>query len=325
MTRTTAIVVRAPGGPEVLEPSEIDVPPPAAGEVRVRHSAIGVDFLDVYFRNGLYAGGAFPLVPGAQGAGVVAALGPGVTAMRVGDRVAYVTQPIGSYCVERNLPADRLVALPRAIGEEVAAAIMLKGMTARYLVKSAFRLEPGHVAVVHAAAGGAGSLLVQWAKHLGAKVIGVVSTEAKADFARRLGCDDVAQGVAALPAAVARVSGGKGANVVYDSVGKDSFATSLDVLAPRGTVVTFGQASGVVPPVDLLVLSKKSLTITRPSLWHYIATRAELEASAKDLFELVEQGVLKVTISKRYPLVEAARAHRDLESRQTTGALVLVP
>lgn len=321
-----AIRLHATGGPEQLVLEEFDPGPPPRGEVQVRHTAIGLNYIDVYDRSGLYP---MPL-PGGLGreaAGVVTQVGPGVRGLRVGDRVAYVhTQP-GTYCELRNVPARVLVRLPRGVSDEQAAAIMLKGLTAQYLLRRTCRVERGDWILVHAAAGGVGLLLTQWARALGAKVIGVVGSDAKVELARRHGCrhvlvsgrDDVVERVRAL-------TRGAGVRVVYDSVGKDTFMDSLDCLRPRGMMVTYGNASGPPPAISPLELSKRgSLFLTRPSLFAYIAERRDLEAAAKELFAAVRTGKIRVRIGQRYPLARVADAHRDLEARRTTGSTVLLP
>jgi NADPH2:quinone reductase len=324
--RTRAIVVGRTGGPEVLAWGEVELAPPGAGEVRLRHTAIGLNYIDVYHRTGLYPVPRLPFVPGLEAAGVVEALGPGVSGLAVGQRVAYASAPIGAYTERRNMPADRLVRLPEALADEIGAAVMLKGLTAHYLTRRTFRVERGHTVLVHAAAGGVGTLLCQWAAHLGARVIGTVSSEAKAERARAFGCQHplVSKG-GDFVARVQEITGGKGCEVVYDSIGKDTFDGSLECLALRGMLVCYGQSSGVVPPFDLLRLSKSSGFVTRPSLFAYISTRAELESAASDLFGLLAAGTLKCPIEARHPLREAARAHTELEARRTVGATVLVP
>lgn len=325
-TSTRAIQVARVGGPEVLEPVELPLAPPAAGELRIRHTAIGLNFIDVYFRTGLYPVSKFPYVPGMEAAGVVEELGAGVQGWRVGDRVAYATRPLGAYCERRNLAAERVIKLPDSVDERVAAASMLKGMTARTLLRTVFRVEAGHTLLVHAAAGGVGSLLCQWGRHLGATVIGTVSTDAKAERARADGCahpivtsrEDFVQRVKEL-------THGAGVNVVYDSIGRDTVAGSLECLAPRGMLACFGQSSGPVPPIDIGVLAKGSKFLTRPGLLDYLMTRDELVACAGEMLELVARGVLKLHVDQLVPLAQVARAHRDLESRKTTGSTVLLP
>ena len=323
---TRGVLVRAHGGPEVLEWSEIDVPAPKRGEVRIRHTAVGVNFIDVYDRTGLYPM-PLPSVLGREAAGVVDALGAGVRSLAVGDRVAYTSTSPGSYAEARNMPADRVVKLPAAITDEQAAAMMLKGLTAQYLLRRTYRVKPRDPIVVHAAAGGVGLILVQWAKHLGAEVIAVVGSDAKAELVRRHGAHHVIVTPREdLVARVKEITGGKGVPVVYDSVGKDTFFASLDCLRRLGSMVTFGNASGPVAPFSALELSKRgSLFLTRPTLFHYIATRAELNRAANELFEVVASGVVEIVVGQRYPLADAARAHAALEGRHTTGSTVLVP
>lgn len=321
-----AIVIRETGGPEVLRVEEVAVAAPAAGEIQLRHTAIGLNFIDVYDRSGLYAL-ALPAVPGREAAGVVTALGPKVKGLRVGDRVAYALSAPGAYAEVRNVPAARVVKLPKGVKDEVAAAIMLKGLTAQFLLRRTWRVRKGEWILVHAAAGGVGLLLCQWARALGAKVIGVVGSEAKAKLAKSHGChhvllagrDDIVERVKAL-------TKGAGVHVVYDSVGKDTFFTSLDCLRPRGLMVSFGNASGPVPAIAPLELAKRgSLYLTRPTLFSYIATSRELAAAARELFAMVTKKKLRVRIGQRYALADAAQAHRDLEARRTTGSTVLVP
>lgn len=324
--RTHALMIARTGAPDVFESVELDLPPPAPGEARVRHEAIGLNFIDIYFRTGTYPLPALPAVLGLEAAGVVEELGAGVDSLAVGDRVAYASRPMGAYCARRNFPADRLVRLPPTIGADVAAASMLKGMSARYLVRGAFHLQRGHVALVHAAAGGVATFLVPWAKHLGARVVGVVGSDAKRALATQLGCDRVVVSPReSFVEAVKELSGGRGADVVYESVGKDTFDASLDSLAVRGTLVSFGQASGKVPPFELSRLSARSLSLTRPTLFDYVATRAELEASARDVFDVLERRIVTLDAPRRYALADAARAHADLEGRRTSGPSVLVP
>jgi NADPH2:quinone reductase len=314
------------GGPEVLRVEESDPGKPEAGEAQVRHTAIGLNYIDVYDRSGLYAG-ELPSGLGREAAGVITALGRKVRGFKVGDRVAYVHSKPGTYCDVRNVTADRLVKVPRGISDEEAAALMLKGLTAQYLLRRTYRVARGDAILVHAAAGGVGLLLCQWAKALGAKVIGVVGSNAKAELARRNGCRHVLiLGSEPLPAAVRELTQEEGVAVVYDSVGKDTFFESLDCIRPFGMMVTYGNASGPVPPLSPLELSRRgSLFLTRPTLYHHIATRPALEAAARDLFAAVKSRAVRVRIGQRYPLTDAAQAHRDLEARRTTGATVLIP
>jgi NADPH2:quinone reductase len=320
-----AIRVESFGGPDELRLAEVPVPSPGPGQITVRVEAAGVNFIDVYHRIGLYPN-ALPLVPGMEGAGVVAALGAGVSLFREGDRVAWANV-LGSYATQVVLAADRAVAVPEGMPAATAAAVMLQGMTAHYLCTSTFPLATGHTCLIHAAAGGVGLLLVQMAKGLGARVIGTVGTEAKATLARGAGADEVVlyQQEDFLEA-VRGLTGGRGVEVVYDSVGKATAEKSLDCLAPRGMAVFYGNASGPVPPIDPLVLSRKgSLFLTRPSLVHYIADRASLEARAAAVLGDVGSGRLKVRIDRTYPLSEAPEAHSALEGRETTGKVLLIP
>jgi NADPH2:quinone reductase len=323
---TKAIRIHAPGGPEVMRYEDVPTPEPAPGEVLIRHEAIGLNYIDVYFRTGLYKAPSLPATLGMEGAGVVLAVGDGVTVVKPGDRVAYASAPIGAYATERTMSADRLVHLPDNISAKTAAAMMLQGMTAEYLVRRTHKVKPGETIVVHAAAGGVGLILCQWAKHIGATVIGVVSSEAKAAIASAHGAAHVIVGHANLAAEVKRITGGAMVPVVYDSVGKDTFSASLDCLAPLGLMVSYGNASGPVPPLDISILGAKgSLYLTRPSLASYTSARADLQESAKALFDVVGSGAVKIEINQTFPLAEAAEAHRALEARKTTGSTVLLP
>lgn len=320
-----SVRIEQQGGPEVLQLVDAPVGTPGAGQLRLRHGAIGLNFLDIYQRSGVYKV-ALPSGMGSEAAGVVTAVGPGVSGFAEGDRVAYASGPLGAYSEERLLPAANAVKLPDGVGEEAAAALMLKGMTAWYLLHLSFPVRRGQTLLVHAAAGGVGSLLVPWAKHLGAVVIGTAGSAQKAALARAAGCDHVIlyreQDVAAE---VRKIVPG-GVDVVYDSVGKDTFAGSLDSLRRRGTLVTFGNASGKVPPFEPVLLAEKgSLFITRPRLIDYTATREELETAAAALFEAIRKGVVKPEIGQRYPLREVARAQIELEARKTTGSSLLLP
>jgi NADPH2:quinone reductase len=322
---TKAIRIHANGGPEVMHWEDVPTPEPGPGEALVRHAAVGLNYIDVYFRTGLYKS-QLPATIGMEGSGTIVAIGAGVTDLEVGDRVAYAGGPIGAYATERVIAADRLVKLPDNIDFNTGAAMMLQGLTAQYLLRRTFPVQAGQTILVHAAAGGVGLILCQWAKHLGASVIGVVSTEAKAELARAHGADHVVIGHATLPAEVKRITGGAMVPVVYDSVGKDTFNTSLDCLAPLGMMITFGNASGPVPPFDLGVLSAKgSLYVTRPTLATYTAKRADLVRAANELFDVVSSGAVAIRVNQTFPLSEAAAAHRALEARQTTGSTVLVP
>jgi NADPH2:quinone reductase len=323
---TTAIRFHQHGGPEVLQVEDLDPGKPEAGEAQVRHTAIGLNYIDVYDRTGLYPA-ALPSGLGREAAGVITALGRRVRGFKVGDRVAYVISKPGAYSEVRNVPAERVVKVPRGISDEEAAALMLKGLTAHYLLRRTYRVARGDSILVHAAAGGVGLLLCQWAKSLGAKVIGVVGSDAKAELARRNGCKHVLiLGRDALAAEVRKLTRNEGVAAVYDSVGKDTFMDSLDCLRPLGMMVTYGNASGPPPAVSPLELSKRgSLFLTRPTLFNYIATRPALDAAARELFAAVKSRAIRVTIGQRYALTEAAQAHRDLEGRRTTGSTVLIP
>ena len=321
-----AIRIHEVGGADVLRYEDFDPGPPAEAELQLRHTAIGLNYIDVYDRTGLYPM-PLPAGLGREAAGVITAVGRKVKGFKKGDRVAYVhTQP-GSYCELRNMPAARVVKLPRAISDEQAAAMMLKGLTAQYLLRRTYRVKKGDWILVTAAAGGVGSILCQWAKALGAKVIGVVGSEAKVALARREGCKYVlVMGKDDLVARVKEITKGAGVPVVYDSVGKETFFAALDCLAPLGMMVTYGNASGPPPLMSPMELAKRgSLFLTRPSLFAYIAKREDLDASAKELFRAVSTRKVKLHVGQRYPLSEAAQAHRDLEARKTVGSTVLIP
>lgn len=324
---TKAIKIHATGGPEVLTWEDYDPGQPGAGEVRIIQEAIGLNFIDVYHRTGLYPLPALPVVLGLEGAGRVDMVGAGVTEFTKGDRVAYAGVPLGAYAEVRCLPAHRLVGLPEAISTRTAAAIMLQGMTARYLLKGCFPVGPTTTLLIHAASGGVGSLLCQWAKYLGATTIGTVGSKEKAEIARTNGCTHtILYRDEDFEARVQEITGGRGVDVVYDSVGRTTFAKSLGCLRPMGVMVSFGQSSGPVPPLDLGVLAAKgSLFLTRPSLMHYTAKREDLLAHARDLFAVVLAGAVKVNIMQEYALRDAARAHRDLEARKTSGSSILLP
>ena len=320
-----AIRVHEPGGPEKMLWDEVPLPAPKPGEALVRHKAVGLNYIDVYFRTGLYKAPSMPVTIGMEGAGVIEALGDGVTDLKVGDRVAYAGA-LGAYAEARCAPADKLVKLPDAISFEQGAAMMLQGMTAQYLVKRTYAVKKGDTIVVHAAAGGVGLILCQWAKHIGATVIGTVSTPEKAALAKQHGCDFPILTSENLPARVKEITGGKMVPVVYDSVGKDSFVASLDCLRPLGLMVCYGNASGPVTNLDVGILAAKgSLYLTRPTLNTYTATRADLLATAKDLFDVVASGAVKIRVNQTYALKDAAEAHRALEARKTTGSTVLLP
>lgn len=328
-----AIRIHGNGGPEVMRWEEIELPPPGAGEARVRHTAVALNFSDVNVRRGgfyLAKPQTFPLIPGNEAAGVVAGLGPGVTAVREGDRVAYVGtggpfyEATGAYAEERNVPADCLVKLPEGIAEQTAAAFLLKGLTAAMIVNRVFLPKPGDTILVHAAASGVGLLLCQWAKHLGAEVIGTVGSAEKARVARSHGCDQVFL-YADFPEEVNKAVPG-GVSAVFDGVGKDTFERSIPCVRRFGMLVNYGNASGHVPPIDLLLLAKHgSLSVSRPGFSHYIVGPGAFQAACAELFDLVLRGVLRVEIGRRYALREAAAAHRDLEERRLSGSAVLIP
>ncbi|WP_333842586.1 quinone oxidoreductase family protein [Pelomicrobium sp.] len=313
------------GGPEVLRWEEVQVGSPGKGEVRLRHTAVGLNFIDVYHRSGLYPV-SLPATPGLEACGVVEEVGEGVTELKPGDRVAYASPPLGAYAEERLMPADRVVKVPEGISDQQAASMMLKGMTAEYLVRRTFRLGSEHTILVHAAAGGVGLILCQWARALGATVIGTVGSDEKARLAEAHGCQyPIVYTREDFVARVLDITGGHKCDVVYDSVGKDTFMRSLDCLRMFGTLVSFGQSSGPVPPFDVGVLSAKgSLYLTRPTLMHYTARREDLVMSANALFQMVLDGKIRIEINQTYPLEEAARAHRDLQGRKTTGSTVLL-
>lgn len=321
-----AIRIHQTGGPEVLCWEAVDLPAPAPGEATVRHHAVGLNYIDTYHRTGLYP---LPLPSGIglEGAGVVEAIGEGVTEVKVGDRVAYAGGPIGAYAEVRNIPAHRLLILPDSIDFETGAAMMLQGLTAAYLLRKTYRVQPGDAVLIHAAAGGVGLIACQWAKALGATVIGTVGSPAKAELARAHGCDHVINYASEnFTQRVRDITGGKGVAVVYDGVGKDTFTGSLDSLRPMGMMVSYGNASGPVPPVDLILLSQKgSLFITRPTLMTYTAQRADLLELGRELFDRVASGQLRIEVNQRYALRDAAQAHRDLEARKTTGSTILLP
>jgi len=321
---TRAIRIHEYGGLDKLRYEDVEVGKPGPGEVRIRNKAIGVNYIDTYFRTGLYKLPALPAVLGMEGAGEVIGVGPGVTDLKPGDRVAYAN-PIGSYAEERLAPADRLVKLPAGISDEVAASMMLQGMTVRYLLRETYRVGPHTTMLLHAAAGGVGLIACQWAKALGATIIGTVGSAEKAALAKANGATHVINyRTENFVERVKEITNGKLCDVVYDGIGKDTFPASLDCLKPRGMWVSFGNASGPVPPFELTAL-KGSLFATRPSLFAYTATRAELVANAEELFGMVTSGKVKIEVHHRYPLSAAADAHRDLEARKTTGSVVLLP
>lgn len=321
-----AIRIDRTGGPDVLRWEDVEVGDPGEGQARVRHTAVGVNYIDTYHRSGLYPV-PLPGGLGSEAAGVVEAVGPGVTVVKPGDRVAYAGGPPGSYAEVRLVPAQILVRIPEGVDDTTAAAVMLKGMTAQYLIRRTYPVKAGETVLFHAAAGGVGLIACQWLKALGATVVGTVGSDAKAEIARAHGCahvivstrEDVAK-------RVREITGGAGVPVVYDSVGKDTFLTSLDCLKPLGLMVSFGNASGKVTPFDLGILSQKgSLYLTRPTLATYTATRADLEATAKEVFDVIRDGKVKVEVRHTYPLKDAAQVHRDLEGRMTVGSVVMLP
>jgi NADPH2:quinone reductase len=320
-----AIRITQHGEPDVMHLADVESPTPSANEIRVRHEAIGVNFIDTYHRSGLYKL-ALPSGLGLEAAGIVDAIGDGVTRFKLGDRVAYCTGPIGTYAEAHVVNEARAVRLPDAIAFDIAAASLLKGMTARYLLRKTFRVELDHVVVIHAAAGGVGQVLVQWAKHLGALVIATVGSNEKAEIVRTLGADHVIVTARENIAARAREITDVGAHVVYDGVGKDTWEASLDSLRPLGMMVSYGNASGSPPDLNPLTLSQKgSLFLTRPTLFHYTATVEQLDETAADLFDVIEKGAVSIAPPTGYALANAAQAHRDLEARKTTGSLVLKP
>jgi len=321
-----AVRIHQTGGPEVMRWETLALREPAPGEALVRQQAVGLNFIDTYHRSGLYPL-PLPAVLGMEGAGVVEAVGEGVTVVRPGDRVAYAGGPPGAYAQARCLPAERLLKLPDAISFETAAAMMLQGLTSAFLLRRTYRVQAGDPVLIHAAAGGVGLIACQWAKALGATVIGTVSNEAKAELAGHHGCDHVIDYTRENVASrVRELTGGEGVAVVYDGVGKDTFTTSLDSLRMFGMLVTFGNASGPVPPFDPLLLTQKgSLFVTRPTMIHHTAKREDLVALGSELFEVVQSGKVRIEVNQRYALADAASAHRDLESRKTTGSSILVP
>jgi NADPH2:quinone reductase len=321
-----AIRITETGGPEVMRWENVEVGEPGEGQARIRHTAVGVNYIDTYHRSGLYPL-PLPTGLGSEGAGVVEAVGPGVTVVKPGDRVAYAGGGPGSYAEARVMPAEALVPIPDGVSDQIAAAIMLKGMTTQYLIRRTYAVRPGETVLFHAAAGGVGLIACQWLKALGATVIGTVGSDAKAAITRAGGCDHVIISTREdIAARVKEITGGAGVPVVYDSVGKDTFMASLDCLKPLGLMVSFGNASGKVAPFDLGILSQKgSLYLTRPTLATYTATRADLEATAREVFDVIRSGKVKVEIRHTYPLAEAVQVHRDLEGRKTVGSIVMVP
>jgi len=322
-----AIRIHAQGGPEVMSYEDVTLLPPGPREVRIRHHAIGVNFLDVYYRKGVYPAPSLPFTPGNEGAGQVIALGEGVRGLKKGDRVAYVST-LGSYSEERNVPAASLVPIPEGISYATAAALMLKGLTAHYLLRRTYRVKPGDIILNHAAAGGVGLILGQWANALGATVIGTVGTDEKAKLAKKKGgCHHVINyRTENFAERVAAITKGEKCHVVYDGVGKDTFPMSLDCLRPLGMFVSFGSASGQIDEFNINILSKKgSLFVTRPTLFSYIAKRTDLLRSATELFEMIEEGYVKIPVHAKAKLSDAIDIHRALESRSTTGATILIP
>jgi NADPH:quinone reductase len=323
---TKAIRVHQTGGPEVLRWEDVEIGKPAEGQALIRHTAVGVNFLDTYHRSGLYP---LPLPSGlgSEAAGVVEAVGPGVTVVQPGDRVAYAGGPPGSYAEARVLPAHILVPIPDDVTDQVAAAVMLKGMTSQYLIRRTYPVKAGETVLFHAAVGGVGLIACQWLKAIGATVIGTVGSDEKAAIAKAHGCEYVIISTREdIARRVREITGGAGVPVVYDSVGKDTFQASLDCLKPLGLMVSFGNSSGKVPPFDISILSQKgSLYLTRPTMATYTATRADLEATAKDVFDVIRKGKVKVEIRHTYKLGEAEKVHRDLEGRRTVGSIVMLP
>lgn len=323
---THAMRVHEYGGPEVLRWEEMELSDPASGEVRLRHNAVGLNYIDVYFRSGLYKQDSLPFVLGMEGSGEILSLGEGVSDFAPGDRVAYAG-PVGSYAEERNMPANRLIKLPDSIDDKTAAGMMLQGMTARYLLRETYKIGPDTTLLFHAAAGGVGLIACQWANYLGAKVIGTVGSEEKAELARANGCHEtILYSQENFVERVKEITDGNGVDVVYDSVGVTTFPGSLDCLKPRGYWVSFGQSAGPVPDFNIGLLGQKgALFATRPSLFAYTAKREELVETAKDLFAVVADGHVKIPVNQTYALKDTAQAHRDLEDRKTTGSTVLMP
>ena len=321
-----AIRIHQPGGPEVMQWEEVALGEPGPGEARIRHKAVGLNFIDTYQRSGLYKV-PLPSGLGSEGAGVVEAVGPGVSFVKPGDRVAYYGGPLGAYSEARIMPAERLIVLPANISFETGAAMMLKGLTVQYLLRSTYPVKPGETILWHAAAGGVGLIACQWAKALGVTVIGTVGSEEKGALAKAHGCTHVINYAREnFVEKVKQLTGGKGVPVVFDSVGKDTFMGSLDCLQPRGLMVSFGNASGAVPPFDPVILSLKgSLYLTRPTAVTYFAARADLEKGSAELVDMITSGKVKIEINQRYPLRDVAQAHRDLQARKTTGSTILIP
>ena len=318
-----AIRIKKTGGPAIMKWQDIDLPAPERGEVQIKHTYVGLNYIDCYFRSGLYPLDGFPATIGMEGAGVVEAVGPGVRKFEEGDRVAYAPT-LGAYAQKRNILADKIVKVPGQVSDKEAAAVMLKGTTTEYLIRRTYRVKRGDTVLFHAAAGGVGLIACQWLKHLGATVIGTVGSDAKARLAKRHGCDHpINYNEKDFKEAVMDITNGEGVPVVYDSVGKSTFSASLDCLRPRGIMVLFGQSSGPVPTFNLAELGAKgSLYVTRPSLMVYNASRREYEASAKALFDVIGSGAVKIKVNQTYRLKDAVRAHKDLEGRKTTGSTV---
>jgi NADPH2:quinone reductase len=318
--KCNAIVAHETGGPEVLKWEQIEIPAPSADQALIRHTGIGMNFIDVYFRTGLYPAPTMPICPGMEGAGIVEQIGDDVTEVSVGDRVAYAGMPVGAYSEYRVIPSHRLIVIPEGISDETAASMMLKGMTVEYLLERTYRVSPGDIILLHAAAGGIGLIASQWAKARGATVIGTVGSEEKSELAQAHGCDHtIVYTKENFVDRVKDITKGAGVPVVYDSVGKDTLLDSIECLAPRGILVNFGQSSGKLENFDLGALAKGSFYVTRPSLMTYTASRTDLETSANTLFDLVLNEKVKIPINNRYKLKDAAQAHRDLEGRRTTG------
>ena len=321
-----AIRIHQTGGPEAMRWEDVEVGAPGPGEIRIRHEAVGLNYIDVYFRTGLYPAPSLPFSPGMEGAGVVEALGEGVDSLVAGDRVAYAAPPVGAYAEVRLMPAEKVVKVPAGVDSRQAAAMMLQGMTVEYLLRRTYPVRSGDTILFHAAAGGVGLIACQWAKRLGATVIGTVGSDEKAELARAHGCDHpIVYTREHFAERVREITGGAGVPVVYDSVGRDTFEGSLDCLQPRGMLVSFGQSSGKIDPFDIGILSRGSLYVTRPTLMTYTASRADLESSAQALFDAVGSGAVRVAVGRTFPLADAADAHRALEARQTTGSTVLLP
>ena len=323
--KTNAIRIHEYGGPEVLKYSEVELADPAPGEARIRHTAIGLNFIDTYHRSGLYPA-PLPAGLGSEAAGIVDAVAADVTDVKPGDRVVYTGRPADAYSVCRNFAVDQLVPIPDGVSDEEAAAVLLKGLTAWYLLRRSYPVQPGDAILLHAAAGGVGSLASQWANHLGATVIGVVSTEAKAELARSQGCHHIIMADDDVAKSARELTGGEGVAAVYDSIGRDTFMNSLDALRPHGVMVTFGNATGPVDAFAPVELAKRhSLFVTRPILFDFIDTRERLLAACEELFAVVTKGIVKINVNQRYALADAEQAHRDLEARKTTGSTILQP